>query len=63
MTRLQQNFISGKGGEGGQKHAKEALRIKFKRPTINKQLFTQWTSFVLSFCFVIGQLCLPMHEE
>ena len=27
---------------------KEALHIKFKRPTINKQLFTQGTSFVVS---------------
>ena len=42
---------------------KEALHIKFKRPTVNKQLFTQGTPFVLSIFLVIGQLCMDMHEE
>ena len=27
---------------------KEALHIKFKKPTINRQLFTQASSFVLN---------------
>ena len=42
---------------------KETSIIKFKQPTINRQLFTQWTSFVLPILLVIGKLSLFMHEE
>ena len=37
-----------KEAQGSKEAIKEALHIKFKKPTINRQLFSQGSSFVLN---------------